>query len=248
MRQWNQKRFDSLYEKFFCQDDDRFHFGGAAYYRRYRSRYKECMSRFADLAPEHPIDVLDIGGGQLALLSAKMWNDRAIACDLPCPHLDYIAENGIEILHWDICKGRPPFENQFDFIFFSEVIEHLPLPGHIALERIRQVMRPGSILLCTTPNMYRLRNLVFMAVGHPIFDYFQYGDGEHALGHILEYSAKHLDWQFKKAGFTQFDIHLVEMGHLPTNPLHRPLAVLGYPLHLIPHWRDNLVVTAYQRP
>jgi hypothetical protein len=35
------------------------------------------------------------------------------------------------------------------------------------------------------------------------------------------------------------------MHHWPTNPLFRPLAAVGYPLHLVPHWRDYLVGTAY---
>jgi hypothetical protein len=84
-----------------------------------------------------------------------------------------------------------------------------------------------------------------MALGLPIFDHFQYPDGDTALGHVLEYSRGHLDWQFKKAGFTQYRVEYSQMHHLPTNPLNRPLALLGYPLHMVPRWRDNLVATAY---
>ena len=40
------------------------------------------MKRFCDLASPIPIDVLDIGGGQLALLCKKLWNDRACVADL----------------------------------------------------------------------------------------------------------------------------------------------------------------------
>jgi hypothetical protein len=32
---------------------------------------------------------------------------------------------------------------------------------------------------------------------------------------------------------------------MPTNPLHRPLALLGYPLHMVPRWHDYLIATAY---
>ncbi len=241
-RPWKPKDFDLVYERLICQDDLKF--GGRPYYLRYRSRYKECMRRFAALAPPHPIDVLDIGGGQLALLAMNLWNDRAVAADLPGPHLTYMAEHGVETAHWNLLKSEPPFSARFDFVFFSEVIEHLPIPGHLALERIRQVLRPGGVLICTTPNLYRLRNLVFMAFGKRIFDYFRYPDDDVALSHILEYSRDHLDWQFKRAGFTEFRVEYSQMHHSPTNPLYRPLALLGYPLHLVPHWRDYLVATA----
>jgi len=40
------------------------------------------MKRFCDLASPIPIDVLDIGGGQLALLCKELWNDRACVADL----------------------------------------------------------------------------------------------------------------------------------------------------------------------
>jgi SAM-dependent methyltransferase len=242
-RAWKPRDFDSVYERFICQDE--YQFGGLPYYRRYRSRYKEIIKRFAALAPAHSVDVLDVGGGQLALLSNKLWNDRGVASDLPGPHLDYIARQGVETIHWNLCKSEPPFTAKFDFVFFSEVIEHLPIPGHIVLERLQKVLRPGGVIICTTPNLYRLRNVVYMALGLPIFDYFRYPDDETALVHVLEYSRDHLDWQFKKAGFTQYSVEFAQMHHMPTKALHRPFALLGYPLHLLPRWRDYLVVTAY---
>jgi 2-polyprenyl-3-methyl-5-hydroxy-6-metoxy-1,4-benzoquinol methylase len=191
------------------------------------------------------VDVLDVGGGQLALMCMKLWGDHGVVADLPGRHLEYIASHGVETIHWNLCKAEPPFVAKFDFVFFSEVIEHLPIPGYIALERLRKVLRPGGTIICTTPNLHRLRNLVFMALGRPIFDHFQYPEDDVALSHVLEYSREHLEWQFKKAGFTQCRVEYSQMHHLPTNPLLRPLAWLGSPLHLIPHWRDNLVAIAY---
>jgi SAM-dependent methyltransferase len=242
-RPWKPREFDSWYERLICPDES--HFGGHAYHMRYRSRYKECIQRFAALAPPNRIDVLDVGGGQLALMCAKLWSDRGVVADLPGPHLSYLATQGIETHDWNLLKTEAPFPAKFDFIFFSEVIEHLPVPGHIVLERLRKTLRPGGVLICTTPNLYRLRNLVFMILGKRIFDYFRYPDDDVALSHILEYTRDHLDWQFRKAGFKQCTVEYSQMHHSPTNPIFRPLAWLGYPLHLVPHWRDNLVATAH---
>ena len=243
-RPWKPRDFDSLYERYICQDE--MQFGGRAYYLRYRSRYKECIKRFAALAPPHPVDVLDVGGGQLALMSTKLWHDRGVVADLPGPHLSYMAKQGVETFQWNLCKSDAPFEAKFDFVFFSEVIEHLPVPAYLVLQRLRKLLRPGGVLICTTPNLYRLRNVVYMALGRNIFDYFQYPDGDTPLLHVLEYSRDHLEWQFKKAGFEQCRVEHSQMHHLPTNPLYLPLSLLGYPLHIVPRWRDYLVATAYE--
>jgi SAM-dependent methyltransferase len=149
----------------------------------------------------------------------KLWGDSGAVADLPGPHMTYMAGQGLETVQWNLCKAEPPFTAKFDFVFFVEVIEHLPIPGYIALERLRKVMRPGGVIICTTPNLYRLRNLLFMALGRPIFDsYFQYPDENVALNHVLEYSRDHLDWQMKKAGFTRCRVEYSQMHHSPTNP------------------------------
>jgi hypothetical protein len=37
-----------------------------------------------------------------------------------------MAEHGLETVHWNLLKDEPPFNAKFDFVFFVEVIEHLP--------------------------------------------------------------------------------------------------------------------------
>lgn len=241
--QWKPREFDTVYERFVSRDE--MQFGGRAFYLRYRSRYKECVQRLAALAPGPALNILDVGGGQLALVCSKLWGDHGVVSDLPGPHLTYMAENGLETVQWNLCKSDAPFTTKFDFVFFSEVIEHLPIPGYVVLERLRKVLRPGGVIICTTPNLYRLRNLVYLALGRRIFDYFRYPDSEVALEHVIEYSRDHLAWQFRKAGFTECRVELSQMHHMPTNPAFRPLAWLGYPLHIVPRWRDNLVATAF---
>ncbi len=215
-----------------------------AYYPRYRSRYRYLVKRFAEAVGPPPVDVLDIGGGQLALLVHALWGDRATAADLPGPHFDYLKERGVATTTWNLCSEEQPFTAAFDAVFFSEVIEHLPIPGHIVLERIRRAMRPGGVIVCSTPNLYRLRNIVYLAIGKRIFDVFTYPE-DRGLGHVLEYSREHLQWQFEKAGFVDCAIELVELRHWPNNWAFKVMSAVGYPLTWYPRFRGNLVATGW---
>jgi SAM-dependent methyltransferase len=244
-RPWDPKKFDSVYADFICQRDARFELSGPVDYSlRYRSRFKTLIKRFADLAPPTPIDVLDIGGGQLALVCKKLWNDRACVADLESPLFPYLEAEGVETVQWNLCKPVQPLVARFDAIFFSEVIEHLPLPGHVVLERLRRALKRNGVVICSTPNFYSLRNVVFIALGLRIHDYFRMPE-DRSLGHVIEYSRDHLRWQFEKAGFTDCRIEYCEMRHSPINPVFRIMSWIGSPLFLIPRFRDKLLAIAH---
>ncbi len=193
------------------------------------------------------MDVLDIGGGQLALLCKKLWNDRACVADLRPPRFAYLESQGVETVQWNLCKTGQPLVARFDIIFFSEVIEHLPLPGHIVLEKLRRALKPNGIVICSTPNFYRLRNLFYFALGFRIHDYFRMPEDKADkgyLGHVIEYSRDHLQWQFEKAGFKDCRIEHCQMHHSPINTVFRIMSWIGYPLFLVPRFRDNLLAIA----
>ena len=84
------------------------------------------------------------------------------------------------------------------------------------------LLRPRGLLLCSTPNLYRLRNVVYLLRGRPLFDHFDL-PGERGYGHVLEYSAEHLAWQFQRAGFTDCAIELRTFTHTPNEVLDRVL-------------------------
>jgi len=239
-RSWNESLFESSFNELIVAGT----FNEAEeYYPRYKSRYKDLLVRYAQMAPEAHQDVLDVGGGQFALLCHAIWGDRACAADIGGRHLAYLNSQGIPTITWNLCAAGQPFESRFDFIFFSEVIEHLPIPGHIVLERLRLALRENGMLVCSTPNLYRLRNIVYMILGKQIFDYFRMPT-DRGLGHVLEYSEDHLRWQLLTAGFRNPKIALVQMHHSPTNIVFRLMYWLGSPLFIVPRYRDNLVAIA----
>jgi SAM-dependent methyltransferase len=213
------------------------------YYPRYRSRYRAILREYAESAGPPPARVLDIGGGQHALLAKRLWGDHTALADIGGSHFGYLREQGVDVFEWNLCSNVQAFENQFDAVFFSEVIEHLPIPGHIALERLRIALRPGGVLICTTPNLYRLRNIVYLAIGKPIYDHFRMPT-DRGLGHVIEYSQDHLKWQFEKAGFQQPRVEIRQFHHNPHELHFRVLSWLGYPLFLVPRFRNNLLAVA----
>lgn len=241
MRTFDAKAFARAFDEYVVsaswQEDD------PGYYPRYRSRYAALLERLSDLAPAKPLDVLEVGGGQLALLSSVLWNDRAVVADVSGPQFPYLQSRGVATCKWDLCLDPEPFERRFDVVFLSEVIEHLPVPGHVVLEKLRRTMRSGGKLICSTPNLYRPRNIVYLALGRPLFDFFRYPTGE-GLGHVLEYSADHLRYQIERAGFTECQVELRHFGHRPKGPGAKALAVVGAPLYLVPRFKDNLLATA----
>jgi hypothetical protein len=106
----------------------------------------------------------------------------------------------------------------------------------------------GGHLLVTTPNLYRLRNLVRLASGRRVFDYFLVPGPDQPVGHFLEYSQEQLEWHVRKA-----DLQIVESsvrqltwggGHLAARLARRAVAPL---LAVRPLWRDNLLVLARRR-
>jgi SAM-dependent methyltransferase len=214
------------------------------YYLRYRTRYEAVLHEYAKFRSRDQHRILEIGGGQLATMAHWIWGDVATVADLSDTCFDSLAQEGVDTFLWNLARDDAPTDTLFDVIFFSEVIEHLPVPGHVALRRLKDRLDHRGMLIMTTPNLYRLRNIVFLATGRRIFDYFDL-PGDAGFGHVLEYSSEHLDWQLRRAGFDDFTISLREFHHAPVRRLDRCASTLGRPLRLLPRLRDNLLAIAY---
>jgi SAM-dependent methyltransferase len=133
---------------------------------------------------------------------------------------------------------------KFDLIILLEVIEHIPLPPHVVIERIKTLLNSGGILFITTPNLFRIRNLIRMFMGIEFLDRFTLPEPGQGLGHQHEYSADHLSWQIQRAGL---DVVLLKhdqfgrKGHSLKSKLGRTILA---PLLLRPKWRDGIAIAA----
>jgi SAM-dependent methyltransferase len=214
------------------------------YYARYRSRYEGVLQTYAGLGGDHPLDVLEVGGGQHALLAQAVLGDRATVADLPGPHLAYLGSRGVATCEWDLQTEAQPFESAFDRVFCCEVAAHVPVPTHLWLERLRIALRPGGAIVLTTPNLHRVRNLALLAAGREPFGVFARPEEGEWLGNIVDFSAAHLTWQLERAGFTSVEVRYEQFPHTATTTAGRAANLALRPLTLVPRFRYNLVATA----
>ena len=212
------------------------------YYPRYQSRDESVLAAFAAPAPNGRWTSWRLAGGQLALISSLLWGNQASVADIEDSCFPELRERGVDAFVRNIALEDPLTQRSFDAIL-SEVIEHFPVPGHIPLARLHAMLRPGGLLVCSTPNLYRLRKAVYLLLGRPIFDHFG-RPGVRGYGHVLEYSAEHLAWQFREAGFSNFDLQLRDFSHRSSRRGDQLLSLLGSPPRKIPRNRDNLLVVA----
>jgi SAM-dependent methyltransferase len=94
--------------------------------------------------------------------------------------------------HFNMEESRFPYEDaSFDVVLYCEIIEHLLMNPVHTLTEIRRVMKPGGLLVVTTPNVARLGNILAMADGRSIYDPYSgfgpYGrhNREFSMGELL---------------------------------------------------------------
>jgi SAM-dependent methyltransferase len=101
--------------------------------------------------------VLDLGcgTGYGSHFLASFGADRVVAADVDKIALDYARKNYfLDRIHYVQLNGNSglPFDDQsFDFVFCSQVIEHLSAPPGF-LQEIRRILKTGGFCLVTTPN------------------------------------------------------------------------------------------------
>ena len=121
-------------------------------------------------------------GGAFRLLDVGMgWGHLAVAANRlgaevsgvdhwygPVP-LQVCQEEGLSFHDVNIELFPLPFQDgHFDMVLFCEVIEHLNYDPAFPLSEIHRVLRPGGIMLLTTPNEGSLSNRLKRAIRRPV--------------------------------------------------------------------------------
>lgn len=236
-------RFDEVYDShivgggFFESDE---------YYKFEKERYWRSLEYFCRLDIPSPARILEIGGGNLALLCKMLFGDDCTVADISEAFNAPFGKAGIKFFTYSLMDPAPNGSHgEFDVVILLEVIEHIPVPGHVVIERVKPFLSKSGILFLTTRNLFRIRNMVRMILGIEFLDHFMMPVHKgHGLGHQVEYSAKHLQFQLEHAGMQVILVKEDTLGASGHSFKARLARVMMSPLELRPRWRDGLVAAA----
>lgn len=206
--------------------------------------------------PQRPATVLDVGCGdgtflrRLDRLAGRPWSyhgtDFSPYCLELARALPYTFRQG------NLEEGIPFGDDMFDVVYSGEVIEHLYNPD-LLLEECGRVLKPGGLLVLTTPNFQTWYNRVLFAAGIiPIFyeastrdasvgsgPLRRFKHGGVPVGHVRLFNRRALADLLNANGFSPLAWRGAVFSHLP-----RPLRALDRCFNPTPSLASNLVVAA----
>jgi SAM-dependent methyltransferase len=155
--------------------------------------------------------IVEIGAIPLILtLALKARGYRVSGIDIDPSRFDGAArEHGLHLLQCDIETQPLPLESKsVDVVLFNELFEHLRINPIFTMSEIHRVLRPGGMLLMSTPNLRSLNGLanylvkgVALSCAEDIYDEYQKLDKLGHMGHVREYTTNEVRTFLTKIGF-----------------------------------------------
>ena len=190
------------------------------YRRQHTERIRRTAALTARYLPPGTGPILDIGASPLTLDVPALFPGRELHVLDPNDTWRSIVEGGgsdsSSARSWRTgCLSRM---DRTTPVLALEVFEHLAeCPAHV-VPRIARILRPGGILVITTPNQARWLNRIRMMAGVNIQERPEnlYHKQWMGYGHIHEYTLPELSEEFSVAG-----LRTVEVGAWSPHPMPR---------------------------
>ena len=156
--------------------------------------------------------LLELGSIPLVLTAALARCGYSVTgCDIaPERYAAAIKQLGLGVVRCDIEKERLPFEdNAFDAVIFNELFEHLRINPIFTLSEALRVLRPGGLLMLSTPNLrslggilnFLIRNRAYSCEGD-MYVQFQKLEKLGHMGHVREYTTREVSEFLERVGFS----------------------------------------------
>ena len=242
----NKASFDAAYQEYIIGSN---FLEVPEYYHIDKERYWQTIKFIHDAGLHTSENIIEIGGGQIAILLTALFQSRCTVADISESFSQVFKKLEIPFHVGNLTQDPVVADDvkPFDLIIMLEVIEHIPVPPYRTFEMLKPLLKPQGKIFLTTPNLFRLRNIIRMIIGRDIFDRFILPMPGVGLGHQMEYSKDHLSWQFDHAGFAvDWMVHdqLGQLGHTRRARFFRRLLS---PLLLRKIWREELVALATRK-
>lgn len=213
-----------------------------AYYEQARRRYERTVAAIAALGLPAGTTHLDVGGGQMALLTRDLLGFRSSVGDIVETARADVESQGMGFQRINLMDAEYHATERFDLVTMLEVIEHIPQPPYIVFEKLRAVLKPGGLLLMTTPNGFRVRNILRMIANKEVLDTYRYPEGDSPLGHQHEYTLRQMRWQLQHAGYEIVRLETYVSGWTGASAGARVAHLATSPFNVFPHLRDGLMI------
>ncbi|WP_317493598.1 class I SAM-dependent methyltransferase [Haloechinothrix sp. LS1_15] len=118
--------------------------------------------------PPPPARILDVGcaGGYVATLLMKLGYE-VTGIELNTRMAEQARQRGIDVLEHDLEEPVPLPDGRFDGVHACEIIEHLfDTDGFLA--ELGRLLRPGGVLVASTPNLNSLGNRLRVLAGRSL--------------------------------------------------------------------------------
>ncbi len=166
----------------------------------------------------------------------------------------WLDARGIERIRQNFRDPAFSVPEDADIVLCTEIVEHLDYTTTTRLLRCcRRALRPGGLLIVTTPNAVHVLHRITVALGQ--WDFLHHMDTPEdvdrgLLGHIMSYDGRRLARQLGHLGFGPVRFETFNAGQGPgefRNPLTRAAIGLRGLSRLLPRSGQVLLVAA-ERP
>lgn len=115
----------------------------------------------------------------------------------------------LNVIQCDVETEALPFAAEtFDVVLFNELFEHLRINPIFTLKEAHRVLKPGALLLLSTPNLRSLRglrNLLFHNQAHAasagVYEQYEKLKTLGHMGHVREYTTREVSDFLSRIGF-----------------------------------------------